>query len=96
MSHSQVVSIKRRAIKHRLIQEHSGKCLKCGYTKCEKALEFHYLDPTQKDFGLSAKSLSRDMNILRKEASKCIVLCANCHAEEHDRLIKEGYLQLDN
>ena len=77
-------------------ESRGGKCIRCGYSTCIKALEFHHLDPMQKDFGLSTKSLSRDINVLREEASKCIVLCANCHAEEHDRLIKEGYLQLDN
>lgn len=48
-------------------------------------LEFHHLDPSGKDFALSAyasKSLAR----LKREAAKCIVLCANCHRKEHASL----------
>lgn len=86
MSHAQAVVIKRKAIKHALVQEHGGKCEKCGYNKCESALQFHHLDPTKKEFGLSVKGLSQDVDMLRKEAEKCILLCANCHAEEHERL----------
>lgn len=79
-----------------LIQEAGGKCQKCGYNKCERALGFHHIDPKEKDFGLSAQSLSRDIDILRQEMKKCILLCANCHAEEHDRLVREGYSQFDS
>ena len=32
-----------------------GRCQVCGYDRCIEALEFHHLDPTQKDFGLSNK-----------------------------------------
>lgn len=95
-SHAQAVSIKRKAIKRMLIQEAGGKCQNCGYNKCERALEFHHIDPIQKDFGLSAQSLSRDIDTLRQEMKKCILLCANCHAEEHDRLAREGYSQFDS
>ena len=31
------------------IQYKGGKCAKCSYDKCSDALEFHHLDPTQKD-----------------------------------------------
>lgn len=30
-----------------------GKCIKCGYNRCIKALEFHHINPTQKDFTIS-------------------------------------------
>ena len=60
-----------------------GKCERCGYDKCNAALEFHHLDPTQKDpMGLRKFGLQS----LIKEIDKCILLCSNCHREEHVRL----------
>lgn len=77
--------VKQRAIKHQLILYKGGKCEKCGYNKCEGALQFHHKDPTQKEFTVSQINLSKElnMNILYKEIDKCELLCANCHAEEH-------------
>jgi hypothetical protein len=31
-----------------------GKCQCCGYNKYIGALEFHHVDPEQKDFGVSS------------------------------------------
>ena len=60
-----------------------GKCEHCGYSKYVGALEFHHKDPKQKDpKGLRAYKLSR----LFAEVDKCILLCSNCHKEEHARL----------
>ena len=53
MSHAQAVTIKRRAIKKALIDYKGGKCCRCGYNKSIRALEFHHLDPNEKDFGIS-------------------------------------------
>ena len=50
MSHSEAVTIKRRAIKNALIQYKGGKCCRCGYDKSFRALEFHHLDPNEKRF----------------------------------------------
>lgn len=93
-SHSQAVTIKRRAIKKALIQRHGGKCEKCSYDKCLRALEFHHLDPTQKDFGIS-KTLTKSIKTLFEETDKCILLCSNCHAEEHQKLYEQGYSQFN-
>lgn len=65
-------------------------CQICGYNKCMRALEFHHKDPTQKDFGIS-RQLNRNIDDLKAEVDKCILLCSNCHAEEHQRLFEEGY-----
>lgn len=93
-SHAQAVTIKRRALKKMLIEYKGGKCAHCGYNKCMRALEFHHLDPTEKDFGIS-KILTRSVASLKEEADKCILLCANCHAEEHQRLYEAGYSQFN-
>ena len=71
-------------IKHFLIQKRGGKCEKCGYNKNISALEFHHLDPNKKEFTLDSRNLERhsDEEIL-KEFDKCVLLCANCHAEHH-------------
>ena len=90
MSHADAVTIKRRAIKKALLNYAGGKCQRCGYDKCARALEFHHLDPNEKDFGIST-SLSRDIDALKAEADKCILLCANCHAELHQELSEQGY-----
>lgn len=84
------ITVKRRAIKKMLIDRAGGKCQICGYNKCMRALEFHHKDPTQKDFGIS-RQLNRNIDDLKAEVDKCILLCSNCHAEEHQRLFEEGY-----
>ena len=85
MSHSQAVAIKRRAIKKALIDYKGGKCCRCGYNKSMRALEFHHLDPSIKDFGIST-CLTKSMESLKQEVDKCILVCANCHAEIHDEI----------
>ena len=45
------------------------------------ALEFHHLDPSQKSYSLSLRGITRALSELRHEAAKCVLLCANCHAE---------------
>ena len=94
MTHSQAVTIKRQAIKKMLIAYAGGKCQKCGYDKCSRALEFHHLDPNEKDFGIS-KTLTKNIQALKTEVDKCILLCSNCHAEEHQRLYEIGYSQFN-
>jgi len=70
--------------KHRLAKLHGGKCSICGYDRCLAALSFHHNDPSQKSFALDLRSLSnRTWERIIAEASKCTLLCLNCHAEAH-------------
>lgn len=71
----------RRRTKRRLVEEAGGACRLCGYKRCMAALEFHHLDPSQKAFSLSLRGVTRSIAALRREAKKCVLLCANCHAE---------------
>jgi hypothetical protein len=75
------VSKRRRKVKVILIEEAGGRCGLCGYERCVRALAFHHLDPTTKTFGLAEGGLARSLAEARAEAAKCILLCANCHAE---------------
>lgn len=75
---------RRKTFKLILVQEFGGKCCICGYSKSVQALQFHHLDSEKKEFGLSAAS-NRSLNALREEAKKCILLCANCHIELHEK-----------
>lgn len=62
--------------------EHMGGCCKlCGYKAYIQALEFHHLDPLQKDFAISGGSHSWVK--IQSEIEKCVLLCANCHRETH-------------
>lgn len=95
MSHNQAVTIKRRAIKKALIEYKGGKCERCGYNKCMRALEFHHLNPSEKDFGIS-KNLCKSIEKQKAEVDKCILLCSNCHAEVHQELYEQGLIQFDD
>jgi Homeodomain-like domain len=77
---SEAVTRRRRKVKRILVQEAGGACQICGYDKCTAALEFHHLDRHQKRFSVSLRA-ARSLESLRAEASKCVLLCANCHAE---------------
>ena len=56
----------------------SDGCVKCG-DKRHYVIDFHHLDPTQKDISISDASISK----IKSESKKCILLCRNCHAEFH-------------
>jgi len=68
-------------VKRLLVEDAGGRCVRCGYDRCVAALEFHHLDPAEKRFALSTRGVARSLEKARVEASKCVLLCANCHAE---------------
>ena len=82
----------KRALERRrdLYKTKGGKCEKCGYNKCERALSFHHRDPSQKLFGLALNNLwSKTIEEIIAEAEKCDLLCLNCHTELEDSLARE-------
>lgn len=66
----------------------SKGCSVCGYNKCAEALEFHHPND-DKSFYIGYALTSRVDRIkleeIKEEMNKCIVLCANCHRELHNK-----------
>lgn len=85
------VSAWRRRAKRRLVASAGGRCALCGYDRYPGALQFHHLDPSAKRFAISRQGVTRAMSELQAEAEKCVLLCANCHAE-----VEGGAAQLDD
>jgi transposase-like protein len=77
----EAVSARRRRVKAILVQEAGGRCALCGYENYVGALQFHHVDPATKRFTLAGGGLARSLASARLEAAKCVLLCANCHAE---------------
>ena len=67
------------------VEYKGGKCQHCGYDKYPDVLEFHHLDPTQKEASWNKIRLW-NWGKIKSELDKCSMLCANCHREEHIRL----------
>lgn len=84
---SEAVSRRRRRVKEILVDEAGGCCRLCGYDRFPGALHFHHLDPTVKLFHLSHGGVTRSLTAARSEAAKCVLLCANCHAEVEAGLV---------
>jgi transposase len=78
---SDAVTRRRRRVKLLLVSEAGGACVACGYDRHPAALQFHHLDPAQKRMVVSAQGFGVGLDTLRAEARKCVLLCANCHAE---------------
>jgi hypothetical protein len=68
-------------LKRAAVRFMGGECSLCHYNKCLGALHFHHIDPSQKDFNISAENSMWCK--IETELKKCILLCANCHAEVH-------------
>lgn len=82
VSDSEAVVNWRKRVKSKLVEYKGGCCEKCGYNKSEQALQFHHLNPKEKDFNISGRSYSFER--MKKEVDKCIMVCANCHIEIHE------------
>lgn len=75
---------RRKKLKEKAVEYKGGRCEKCGYDRCVRALEFHHLESAEKDFGIAQKGYTRSWEMVKKELDKCILVCSNCHAEIHD------------
>jgi hypothetical protein len=75
------VILNRQKKKIKLVAGFGGRCVLCGYKKYVGALDFHHLNPKTKTFALSVKGLSYSWESLLREASKCVLVCKNCHTE---------------
>ena len=80
-----IKAVAKRRLKLRTMAKEykGGKCTLCGYNKYLGALDFHHLDPSKKDFGISVDGFTRSWEKIKRELDKCILICANCHREVH-------------
>lgn len=76
-------SVKRfRRYKSEAVEYKGGKCEQCGYDKCLGSLDFHHVDPTEKDPNWK-KMRTWKFERVKDELDKCMLLCKNCHGELH-------------
>lgn len=87
-SYVKKVTKKRKQLKEKAVEYKGGSCILCGYNRCLAALDFHHLDPSQKDFKLS-DMYSKSWKSVLEELDKCVLVCANCHRE-----IESGFIKL--
>lgn len=62
-------------------------CKACGVSGSIKRLEFHHLDPNEKDYSIS-KMVSMSIRYINKEVKKCVLLCRRCHKKAHQEMIQ--------
>ena len=82
---------RQREFKQKCVEYKGGRCVICGYDKYIGSLDFHHLDPSQKDFAIShmkQTSFAKNETIIKQELDKCILVCKNCHCEIHAGLIQ--------
>lgn len=82
-------SYKKKAVLYK-----GGKCEICGYNRSLRALEFHHSSSEDKEIGI-AQFRVRNWDLLKVELDKCVLLCSNCHREEHEKLDNGGNLLSD-
>lgn len=68
--------------KLKLIKLFDSKCQKCDYNKNIASLAFHHT--RDKKFTLDVRNIAnRNLDSIKEEVKKCILLCHNCHMETH-------------
>lgn len=77
---------KQKQRKIKAVLSKGGKCQICGYSKYIGSLDFHHLDPSQKEYSIG-QLRTYSLEKLKTELDKCICVCRNCHGEIHAGLI---------
>jgi 5-methylcytosine-specific restriction endonuclease McrA len=81
------VKKKRKDLKLKAVEHKGGKCVRCGYNKSVEALEFHHINPDEKEFSISKTGNTYSWEKIKEEINKCLLLCSNCHREVHAELL---------
>ena len=82
------VARRRKQLRERAVHYKVGKCINCGYNRCQAALDFHHVDPTLKEFGISMDGITRAWDRVQKELDKCVLVCSSCHREIHAGILQ--------
>ncbi len=62
----------------------NNKCLRCGYSEFKEALDYHHVNPLEKDTEISTLlGELRSKQRIIEELNKCVCLCSNCHRGLH-------------
>jgi hypothetical protein len=83
----EAVTRRLQKIKRMLVDEAGGCCAVCGYDRCVINLHFHHVDPSKKSFSMTV-AMGKSIATFRREAKKCVLVCANCHGEIEAGLIE--------
>lgn len=83
-SNSQSVSDYRRNRKLNLIKASGNQCCICSYKRAISALEFHHINPEEKEYGIAAQGTCHNIQRDIAEIRKCVLVCVNCHREIHE------------
>jgi hypothetical protein len=83
--------IRRYRAKAAAIKLLGGKCMHCGWTGNQAALQFHHLDPAKKDF-IIGNVANKSWESIKVEVAKCMLLCVNCHTIEHSSKNEKSFL----
>lgn len=79
-----------------LTYKNTTSCTKCGYDKNYKSLDFHHESSKSYEIsdlvGKSSQFISNNIEAIKLELDKCIVICANCHRKIHFNTVR--YYQL--
>jgi hypothetical protein len=59
------------------------QCVRCGYNTSFWALDFHHINPEEKEYGISRVLTHKISDKFKVEIDKTITLCSNCHRELH-------------
>jgi len=68
--------------KKKLVGLLGGKCQQCGYSKCFSALDFHHINPDDKECNEEWARYPEKF-IQKIKDGKVRLLCSNCHREVH-------------
>jgi len=79
---------RQRNLKQLAIDYKGGGCEVCGYDKYNGALDFHHIDPTEKDFNISKITSYTFTDKVKAELDKCALVCSNCHREIYGGVIE--------
>lgn len=74
-----------RRFKIGCIEYKGGLCVDCGKMPHPAAMDFHHLDPKEKDFKISSACVYPLTQEVKTELDKCVLVCKNCHAMRHYR-----------
>jgi hypothetical protein len=73
-------------LKEQAVKYKGGCCEKCGWKGNQVAFDFHHIDPSKKEYGISDgtnRCKQKTLEDLKSELDKTILLCSNCHRIEH-------------